>query len=187
MEARRVSSAVGRAAILLELASLLGATVTASPVSTPEDELRSAVILSFLRYSEWPERGAADGTLTVGVLGPPGLVSVLRRTLEAKPVNNRSIHVVELKPVGDPLCCQVIYLATDKAAELRSALAGARAAHALTIGQTDKFLELGGAVNLMVVDGHMAFEVDLKAVEQTGVVISSKLLRYGQVRGRPPA
>jgi hypothetical protein len=33
----------------------------------------------------------------------------------------------------------------------------------------------------------MAFEVDLKALEHSGVAISSKLLRYGQVRGRPPA
>jgi hypothetical protein len=173
--------------LVLALASLGSPAGLPLQLGTPEDELKSAIILSFLRYSEWPDRAAPDQPLTVGVLGRPGLVSVLRRTLEGKPVNNRTVRVLELKSLSDPHCCQVLYVATEKPAEIRPALASAHSSPLLTIGEVDRFLEYGGAVNLMVVDGHMAFEVDLKAVERTGVSISSKLLRYGQVRGRPPA
>jgi hypothetical protein len=199
MEARQVPSAsIGISAmicalrarcwwLMLVLASMASPPVFSSPATTPEDELKSAVILTFLRYSEWPGHAAPDQPITVGVLGRPGLAPVLRRALEGKPVNNRTIRVIELKSLSDPQCCQVLYLATDKAAEIQQALTSARASRILTIGEADRFLEYGGAVNLMVVDGHMAFEINLSALEKSGVSISSKLLRYGQVRGRPPA
>jgi hypothetical protein len=198
MQARQVPSAsIGISAticsrrarrrwLMLVLASVASPPVFASPSVTPEDELKSAIILTFLRYSEWPGRAAPDLPLTVGVLGRPSLVPVLRRSLEGKPVNNRTVRVIELKSLSDPQCCQVVYLATGKASEIQQALTVARSSRILTIGEADRFLEYGGAVNLMVVDGHMAFEVNLSALEQSGVSISSKLLRYGQVRGRPP-
>ena len=71
--------------------------------------------------------------------------------------------------------------------QVRQTLAGARAAHALTIGETGRFLEDGGAVNLLFVDGHMSFEVSVEALDRAGVSISSTLLRYGQVKVRPHA
>jgi hypothetical protein len=45
-------------------------------------------------------------------------------------------------------------------------------------------LDSGGAVNLLVIDGHMSFEVSLEALDRSGVSISSKLLRFGQIRSR---
>jgi len=199
MEARRVSSAaIGISAMKcarratcwrlpLVLATLGSVQVLAAVAGVPEDELKSALILTLLRYSEWPGRAAPDQALTVGVLGRPGMASILRRTLEGKPINNRTIRVMALNSLSDPQCCQVIYLATDKTAEIRQALASALLSPILTIGEADRFLEYGGAVNLMFEDGHMAFEVNWSALEQSGVSISSKLLRYGQIRGRPPA
>jgi hypothetical protein len=155
--------------------------------SEPEDELKSAIVLSFLRYSEWPEPVPAGQPLTVGVIGRSSILPVLRKALEGKLVNSRPVRILAVKTLLDPGCCQVIYLATGKAAEIQQALIGARSVHVLTIGESDRFLEYGGAVNLILVDGHMSFEVNLDALGRSGVTISSKLLRYGQVNGRRPA
>ena len=172
---------------LLAILPVLFATAS-EPPSDPVDELKSAIVLSFLRYSEWPEPAPAGQPLTVGVIGRPSLVLVLRRALEGKLVNSRPVRILEVKiPLADPHCCQVIYLATGKSAEIQQALAGAQSGHALTIGEAGRFLEYGGAVNLILVDGRISFEVSLDALGRSGVVISSKLLRYGQVKGRPPA
>jgi len=152
----------------------------------PEDELKSATVLSFVRHTEWLQ-GAAEGPITIGVMGRPSMVSMLRRTLDGKTANNRAIRIVDAKAPAELNSCQVLYVATDNNNEVRQALAGMRAAHALTIGETSRFLEYGGAVNLLIVDGHMSFEVSLEALDRAGVSISSKLLRYGQVKARPPA
>ena len=149
-----------------------------------EDELKAAVVLSFLRYTAWPA-APGDNTISVGVLGRDALLHTLHTALAGKSVNNRLVRVADGRT--DPGCPQVFYIASEKAGEIQKGLQAARSCHALTIGESDRFLELGGAVNLLVVDGKMRFEVDLAAVERSGIEISSTLLRYGQVRGRPPA
>jgi hypothetical protein len=171
---------------LLALLPVPRATAS-EPLSDPVDELKSAIVLSFLRYSEWPEPAPVGQPLTVGVIGRPSILPVLRKALEGKLVNSRPVRILAIKALLDPGCCQVIYLATGKHAEIQQALTGARSVHALTIGEADRFLEYGGAVNLILVDGHMSFEVNMDALERSGVAISSKLLRYGQLKGRPPA
>lgn len=179
-----------RKRLALVLAALAIPRSIAAPPPEPEDELKSAVVLSFLRYSEWP-RQAPDAPLTVGVAGRASLIEALRRTIDGKPVNSHAIRIVELNAAADPQCCNVVYVATGKAAEIKQTLLGPHSSHALTIGESDQFLDYGGAVNLLLIDGHMGFEVSLAAIDRTGVSISSKLLRFGQVRaarnGRPPA
>jgi hypothetical protein len=159
--------------------------------SEPEDELKAATVLSFLRYSEWPAAPAGASSLTVGVLGRPTLLLTFRKALEGKSVENRPVKVMELPAEPGPACCHIVFLASERPADLKSGLALARSMHALTIGEADQFLELGGAINLLIIDGRMSFEVNREALERSGIAISSKLLRFGQIRtagkGRPPA
>jgi len=159
--------------------------------SEPEDELKAATVLSFLRYSEWPAASSGDQSLTVGVLGRPALLLTFRKVLEGKVVENRPVKVVGLAPDFSANCCQVLFLAPEKPGDLKPAIAMARSLHALTIGTADQFLELGGAIQLLIVDGRMSFEVDRDALERSGIPISSKLLRFGQIhsagKGKPPA
>jgi hypothetical protein len=151
-----------------------------------EDELKSVIVKNFLRYSTWPESALPAGPIIVGVIGRPSFAQVLHGLLDGKPVNGRLVQTVELKPGSDARQCQLIYIATDKSSEIKQILAGVRAARTLAIGETDKFLEYGGAVNLLLLDGHMGFEVSLEALDRTGIEISSKLLRLGQVKRRRP-
>jgi hypothetical protein len=148
----------------------------------PDDELKSAIVLSFLRYSTWRQLPAASEPLTVGVVGRSSMSQSLRRLFEGKSVSGRSLRAEDITGTVDPHCCQVIYFATAMGAEIKHALLGLESAQSLTIGESDKFLEYGGAVNLVPVEGHMSFEVSLDAVGRTGVEISSKLLRFGQIK-----
>jgi YfiR/HmsC-like len=166
--------------------SLLAGFAFAVGAAEPEDELRSATVLTFIRHTEWL-KGEAAGPITIGVMGRPSMIRLLQRTLDGKTANNHAIRIVDAKESAELNLCQVIYVATDNNNEARQALAGLRASHALTIGEAGRFLEYGGAVNLMIVDGHMSFEVSLEALDRAGLSISSTLLRYGQVKARPPA
>jgi hypothetical protein len=166
------------------LALLVSPSLSQTPADNadPEDVLKAATVLAFLQNSKWPDDPGGDQNLTVGVLGRPAFVQVLRRNIDGKSVNGRTVRVVALTPPIDPRCCRVYYLATDRKPEIDRALTGAAAAHVLSIGEADHFLDNGGAVNMFLVDGHMAFEVSMAALEQCGVTISSKLLRFGRVR-----
>ena len=164
-------------------AVILGLLPAIQAGTEPEDELKSAIVLNFIRYAEWP-RLAAGAPLIVGVVGRPSLEQALQRTLEGKSVSDHPVRVIEIKGPPDGVVCQAIYIASDKDAEIKQELQQPYAAHALTIGETKNFLDLGGSVNLLLIDGHMSFEVSLEALTRSGVNISSRLLRFGQIRGR---
>ena len=155
-----------------------------------EDELKFATLLAFVQNAQWTDQLAANAPLTVGVVGRAAFAKWLSVSGEGKTANGHPLRIIGLGAAVDPHCCQVVYFATDKPAEIKPVLQAFSSEHVLTIGETDGFLEQGGAVNLFLLDGHMAFEVSLGTLTRSGVEISSKLLRFGQIRdlrrGRPP-
>jgi hypothetical protein len=168
-------------ALLTAFLVLLGGLCAMTPTE-PEDELKAAAVLSFLRYSTWPTL-QGEG-LTVGVMGRPAFAQTLAHALDGKTVSNHPVHVVELSPSSDLRSCQVVYLAIERNADVQQVLAGTSNLHALTIGEAERFLDMGGMVHLFITEGHISFETNLEAVERSGVNISSRLLRLGQVRDR---
>jgi len=177
----------GRLAAILSLP--VAFSLVLSGDARPEDELKSATLLAFVQNAHWAEDLPANTPLTVGVVGRAGFTRSLEASVAGKSVNGRPLRILAMNGPVDPRCCQVIYFATDKRTDIQPVLQSSASVHVLTIGETDGFLALGGAINLFLIDGHMAFEVSLNALERAGVEISSKLLRFGQihdlVRGRP--
>jgi hypothetical protein len=145
-----------------------------------EDELKSATVWLFIQYSQLTP--GPDGAITVGVLGRPSFIGALKRTLEGKAPGGHPVKVVEAK--SDQHCCQIVYLATDRQDEIRKFFQTLQPVRALTMGESDRFLELGGAVNLFIADGHIGFEASLQALDRSGITVSSNLLKFGQIRDR---
>jgi hypothetical protein len=164
-------------------------SLTLRGAGTEEDELKCAALLAFVQNAHWPDPAAPGTPLTVGVVGRPAFLRWLHTAMDGKAVEGRPLRVEGVSLPIDPHLCQVVYFASDKPAEIKTALQALGPEHVLTVGENDRFLEQGGAVNLFLVDGHMAFEVSLGALDRSGVAISSKLLRFGQIRdlakGRP--
>lgn len=172
----------GRLAAVLSLVAIFCLALRGG--AEAEDELKSATLLAFVQNAHWPDQPSADTPLSVGVVGRPAFVHCLQTRMEGKSVGGRALRVMAINGLADSGCCQVVYFATDKPAEIKPVLQSFSSSHVLTIGETDGFLEGGGAVNLFLMDGHMAFEVSLETLGRAGVEISSKLLRFGQIRGR---
>lgn len=149
----------------------------------PEDQLKAATVLAILHHSQWPGAQAGGRRLTVGVWGRPAMAEALRRTVDGKVINGRVARVIEVTAPPDPRCCQAIYIAAERKTDLHRILAAVARASVLTIGESERFLDSGGAIRLFVADGHMAFEASLPVLKRGDITISSRLLRFGQLRG----
>ena len=73
--------------------------------------------------------------------------------------------------------CNVLYVA---AADVRL-LQRAQRKPILTVGDQADFCQLGGVINLRVIDRRVRFEVDLAQARQVGLTIDSQLLRLAAV------
>jgi hypothetical protein len=171
----------GQTAVVLSL--LAAFAIPLAGQSESEDQLKGATLLAFVQNAHWADPSAANTPLTIGVVGRKGFLRWLRTGLEGRVIDGRPLQTLEIKGPIDPHCCQVLYFATDRLEGFAPALRSLSSAHVLTMGEADRFLDQGGAVNLYLVNGHIAFEVNLGALERGGIEISSKLLRFGQIRG----
>jgi hypothetical protein len=123
-----------------------------APAGFSDAEIKAALVHRFIVKTEWPAeaRPAADGALTVGVVGAPAFARALR-TLTAPAGKESSedktaeprLHVVELDEFDDVLRCQVIYFGQNDRTT-RSILAKVAGQPVLTVGEGREFTEAGG-------------------------------------------
>jgi hypothetical protein len=173
-------SHLGRFATVLSLLAVSAISLRGG--AEAEEELKCAAVLAFVQNASWTEPLAPNAPITVGVVGRVAFFRWLRTTADGKVAKGHPIRVQEVTLPADSHCCQVLYFATDKPADIKPVLQSLASAPVLTIGESDSFLEQGGAVSLFLQDGHMSFEVSMGALGHGGIEISSKLLRYGQIR-----
>ncbi len=170
----------GRFATVLSLLAVF--VISLRGGADAEEELKCAAVMAFVQNASWAEQLAPSIPITVGVVGRAAFFRWLRTTADGKVVKGHPIRVQPVTSPADPHCCQVLYFATDKPADIKPVLQLFASTPVLAIGESDGFLEQGGAVSLFLLDGHMSFEVSLAALGHEGIEISSKLLRYGQIR-----
>ena len=155
---------------------------SAAPAASPEDELKAALVLGIARFAEWPQPAWASAPLRIGVLGRSEFVQLLEQTTSGRTAaGGRRLEVKSIRNPADLADCQILYFAATSARDIKALLGVARDNAVITIGDSDQFLDWGGAVHVFEEDGRISFEVRLDVLEHAGVGISAKLLKLGHV------
>lgn len=149
---------------------------------TQEEDLKAALLLSFVRFTEWPS-ASADTPITIGVWNQSSLQSALEKLVANKTVNGRPILIRGLKNSVDLKLCQMAYFGSLSGKKLQEVLLATANSGLLTVGEDERFLQSGGTIHLFEDDGRMSFEVQMSTLSQIKLNISSKLLRLGYTVG----
>ena len=170
------SPAVGRRVRML-LAGLAGVLILlpahAQEGSRDERAVRAAYVFNLIKYVEWPSQGRE---LTIALVGDTETGGVMASMLDGRTSDGKTIHVV-LSPTDEALGnCGLLYIATSRPEEIRSALERMKGKSVLTVGETDGFVRGGGMVALINTGDHIRIEVNLEAVQRAGIRISSRVL-----------
>lgn len=162
------------------------ARAAASPDRPPtEHEVKAAFLYKVAKYVTWPVHAFASrqDPILIGVLGDDSfgddLASTVRRE---RSVHGRSLRVLHSRNAADLVHCHLLFISASEKSRLAQHLATLERSHshALTVGQTDDFLAAGGAIRFFVENQKVRFEVNLRAAESAGLVISSKLLHLAR-------
>jgi len=170
--------------IPLVLTFLFGATTAAQDAGL-ESRLKAAVVSKFPAFTEWPE-SALNGrrTIEICVARPNPFGTTLTELVAGETLRGRGIVVRELADLGAIDRCHVLFVSSASAPDRRDLLARARNLPVLTVGDYVTFLEEGGIIALRTVGGRIRFEIDVANANQTGIRLSSQLLRLAlNVRG----
>ena len=140
--------------------------------SQNSSRLKAAIIYNVLRFVSFPD-GSNSGSLQLCV------ARRLIATKEVAALNDQSVgnRVIDVRYIdqgaSELLGCDVAYVGSSSAGQIGRA----NQRGLLLIGDDHDFIRSGGAIGLVKFGNQIRFEVNAGSARQSGIAISSKLLR----------
>lgn len=174
------------ARFLIALALLFGLDVPPGKAELLESQVKSAYVLNFVKFAEWPARvGAADDKMTLCVVGSNVLGGELS-ALGGRKAGGRELHVVQYPAEnllngragadGALSSCQVVFIGESEQSRFVSIIKSLGDSPALTISDIDDFAEKGGCIGLRYRENKIVFEVNLASAHKAQVRLPAQLL-----------
>lgn len=142
-----------------------------------ESGVKAAFLYKFAGYIEWPPGlfAAPDAPFIIAVTGSDEVVAELTRIAAGRNIGGHPV-VVKRWREGEPLKGSHLLFAGRDTPRLASLLKSAQQQSVFTVTEAERGLEQGSAINFVVAEDRVGFEVSLDAAEKTGHHISARML-----------
>jgi hypothetical protein len=176
----------GFATILSAAALAVAYAAVCSAATAPgEYQVKAVFLFNFTQFVEWPPAAFSNekAPFVIGVLGKDPFGAHLDEAVRGERVGSRELIIERYDSLEKIRAPQILFvgdLTADRPAELASALAGR---NVLTVGDAQG--RAGGDVVIGFVSerNRIRLRINLKAAQDAGLVISSKLLRPAEIVG----
>ena len=143
------------------------------PVAQREYLIKAAFIYDLLSATQWPK--AKHGPLVLCVLGRDPFGAAWQ-SIAGRPVGSRKLAVTVLQPQSTFGGCDALFVGISERVRWPVIHATLAARPVLTISEMTGFTRDGGMVTLMNVENRLKFDVNLKAMRDAGLSISTDAL-----------
>jgi hypothetical protein len=176
----------GHAARGEELA-VAGTSVAAESLPR-EYQLKAAFLYNFTKFVDWPGASfsSPQDPIVIGVLGPAEFSATLERIVRNRQVNGHAILVKRVAAADGAGAVHVLFVTAAEDALFEQIRAGLATSPILTVGESESFRALGGAINFVLEEGKVRFEIDAGAAERSGLRISAQLQKLARAVRRAP-
>lgn len=148
-----------------------------------EYKVKAAYLYNFTKFITWPEKNSP--TFNICIIGNDPFGPLLD-TLESKSVQEKPIRLYKFESPKQAKDCDIAYLDnSDQRAELAlpGVLLVGSLKKALTVSSEPFFAESGGMIGFVLDDGKVKLHINLKALKQSGLAISAKLIEVSTLVG----
>jgi hypothetical protein len=149
-------------------------------------QVEAAYLFNFGKFVRWPiNPDAAIGSLNICVLGKNPFGSVLDSTVKDEAIDGRPVTARILLSLQDASNCHIVFVSASEEGRLNAILPALRRQGALTVSNIPHFVDRGGMIGFVNLDDRIRFVVNLAAVREAGLTVSSELLKVAvQVMGQ---
>jgi hypothetical protein len=149
----------------------------AQRADAPESRVKAEYLYKFAGYIDWAPAifASPDAPFVIGVVAANEVASELEVIVVGRSIAGRPVLVKRIRE-GWPLKGIHLLFAGRGGARPASLIKAAQAQGALTVTEAEGGLDLGSAINFVVADDRVGFEVSLDSVEKNGHRVSSRML-----------
>lgn len=165
-----------RFALALAAAAAASAACVAHAQAASEASVKAAFLYRFAAYVEWPAAALPPAApFVIAVAGAEDVAAELERVVQGRSVQERKVVVRRVREADSFRGVHIAFIGRGEA-QGRALARAAQQAGALVVTDSERGLELGGAINFVLADDRMGFEVSLDNAERAGLRISSRML-----------
>jgi len=172
----------GLAVVLALLVGSSGAQAD-NEATFAEYRIKAAFLLKFVGFIDWPAAtfDRADAPFVISVIGGTPLGTELARIAAGRQVNGHPVQVRLLGRGDSSAGSQVLFVGHADGTRLSAIVAATEGAPVLLVSESDGALAQGTAINFVVADDKVRFDVALHAINRAGLKISARLLAVARV------
>jgi hypothetical protein len=175
---------IGRFGLPLAIAILLalGGPARADEPSR-EYLVKAAFIFNFTQFVRWPDSAfkGSDDVFTVAIVGSDPFNGALEHAVTDKTVGSRRIVFRHFANASDLGPCQLLFVPSGEDGEITALIKKLGNTPVLTIGESEDFLPMGGQMRFFTEDNKIRFEIDIEAINKSGLKISAKLATLARI------
>lgn len=146
--------------------------------SVEKQAVLTALSINLARFTTWPER--KNPALNLCVIGD-NVVQESFADMNNITINSKTLRILNRSRLRYLSQCQLLYVSTLKPTVLRQVLVELKYQPILTIGEDMEFLKAGGMVGLENLDGKMQININLPAIDDSDLVMSSRILKLAKI------
>lgn len=135
---------------------------------------QSMFIYNFCRFVEWPQ-SATSGPFVIGVLGGTDITNALTEYTTGKMVGMQNIVVKQIKDVASVENCHILVVSYGKCGSLPEIVTKVGSFPTLIVADRKNSLALGAAINFLLEDDRLKFELSVGNATKNGLKLNSKL------------
>ncbi|MBI5605352.1 MAG: YfiR family protein [Deltaproteobacteria bacterium] len=154
----------------------------AIPDTSREYPIKAAFLYNFAKFVEWPAESFKNESTPIHlyILGVDPFGPALD-PLKDQIVRSRKIMCKRIVRLDEAEDCEILYISASEKNQLPAILGALKKRDILTVSDLDRFAAQGGMIGLVTVDNKIQFEINLEAVRQTRLKISSQLLKLARI------
>jgi hypothetical protein len=170
--------AFGTLSIVLALLFTTSSAVADTSAAVAEYRIKAAFLFKFLGFVDWPPAvlEGAETPLVIGVMGAKTLSDELDQIASGRRINGHPVQVRVLGANDSWAGLQVLFVGRAESGRLAAIALATEGQPLLVVSESEAALALGSAINFVVVDDKVRFDISLRPVDKAGLKISARLL-----------
>ncbi|MCE9539182.1 MAG: YfiR family protein [Bacteroidetes bacterium] len=171
---------------LIKIFLLLGASVLQLgniPVTLPiytdtqEYTLKAAFIYRFIEYVDWKNSSESE-TFNIAILEESPITLPLLEITKNKKAKGKKINVEQYKNMDEIDFCNILFVPVNCSIPIETIFAKLANKPVLIVTEHEGYGKKGAHLNFVIVENKLKFEVNPKAINKAGIVVSSFLLQH---------
>lgn len=168
-----------RVHLLLFLPLLLLPPLSAAQTTkASEYRAKANFLAAFPNFVEWPAAAfsSEQAPIIVCVFGDYSFGTSLAEATRTIAIHGRRIEVRWARKEQELRACHILFVSRSEKNRYGSIFKAVQGASVLTVGETSDFLECGGVIDFVTEDERLEFDVNMDAVADAHLRISSNML-----------